>query len=108
MNGLYQVYMRAILNIWINPVGVYSQFRFTVNKVKFSNDFMIRMQKLGMNGKPGSQIAQDVVYFTAFSMFQRKNFIVEADGFFGFDKRSFAAVTFAVQNSFHLSFVFGK
>src|SRR5450432_266577 len=61
-----------------------------------------------MNGQPGRQVAQDAVNFPAFSVLKRKNFIVEPDGFLRLDKRGFAAVAFAMQDTFYLPLVFGK
>src|SRR5450631_1853436 len=100
--------MRPFEEIWIYAIYFDSQSGFTVDKVVFTNNIIIGTYKGCINRKPGSEFTKDPIYFPAFGVFKRKDLIIEPYGFFRFNKRSFPAVTHAMQDAFNLTFVFGK
>ena len=85
--------------IWIYAIYFNSQSGFTIDKVVFTNDIIVGLKQRCINGKPGSEFAEDPIYFPAFGVFKRKDLIIESDGFFRFNKRSFPAVTLAMQDA---------
>ncbi len=49
MKGLNQMDMGSILQIRINSLNVYGQFSLPIDKIIFSNDIVIHIQKRGIN-----------------------------------------------------------
>ncbi len=58
--------------------------------------------------QPRGQFPEDALHFFAFGVFEGKDFIIELDRFFGFDKGSPAGIAFSMQDTFDLAFMLGK
>ena len=77
-------------------------------RIEFAKDIVPHLQQRGMPGQPGGELAQDAMDLFGFGMFEREDFIVQFDGFFGLDERGPPGVALSMEDAFDLAFVFGE